>query len=112
MAGDSVFLLTTGGDLVCLGRDDGRVRWLRPLGRYRNEAKRRDPITWGAPVLAGGRILAAGNHGQLVEVNPADGEAIGQQRLYDGSTQQPAVVDGTLYLLTDNATLVALRGAG
>jgi outer membrane protein assembly factor BamB len=112
VVGDCVFLLTTGGDLVCLGRDDGRVRWLRPLGRYRNEEKRRDPITWGAPVLAGGRVLASGNHGQLVEVNPVDGELITQQRLYDGSTQQPAVVDGTLYVLTDNATLLALRGTG
>lgn len=111
VAGDWAFMVTTGGDLACMGRDDGRVRWITSLGRFRNPEKRRDPITWGPPVLAGGRLLVAGSHGRMAEVNPADGERIGEIRLSGGSTLAPAVVDGTLFLLTDDAYVVACRGA-
>ncbi|WP_135467278.1 outer membrane protein assembly factor BamB family protein [Crenalkalicoccus roseus] len=110
VAGEALFLVTTGGDLVCFGADDGRVRWIRPLGRYRDAARRRNPITWGPPVLAGGRLLIAGSHGQMAEVNPLDGTPIGQTRLPGGVTLAPALAGGVLYLLTDDARLVALAG--
>jgi outer membrane protein assembly factor BamB len=111
VVGDWVFLVTTGGDLACIGRDDGRVRWVTALGRFANPERRRDPITWGPPVLAGGRLLVAGSHGRMVEVNPADGERAGEIRLPGGATLEPAVVDGTLFVLTDDAYMAAFRGA-
>ena len=111
VAGDWVFLLSTAADLMCLGRDDGRVRWITPMGRFRDAARKRDPITWAAPILAGGRLLLAGTHGQMAEVNPADGEVTGRVRLPAGVALQPAVADRMLYLLTESASLVAMRGA-
>lgn len=112
VAGGWLFLLSTGADLVCLGRDDGRVRWLTPLRRYRNEEKKRDPINWGAPVLAGGRLILPGSHGRLAEIDPAEGTEIGLVRISGGATLQPAVAGGTLYLLADDGTLIALSGTG
>jgi outer membrane protein assembly factor BamB len=111
VTGDWVFLVTTGGDLACMGRDDGRVRWISSLGQFGNPEKRRDPIIWGPPVLAGGRLLVAGSHGRMVELNPADGERMGEIRLPGGATLEPAVAGGTLFLLTDDAYVVAFRGA-
>lgn len=111
VAGDWVFLVTTGGDLACLGRDDGRVRWITSLGRFGDERRRRDPITWGPPVLAGGRLLVAGSHARMVEVNPANGERMAEIRLPGGATLEPVVAGGTLFLLTDDAYVVAFRGA-
>lgn len=111
-AGDWLFLLSGNGELTCLGRDDGRVRWLRPLGRFGDERRRRDPINWGPPVLAGGRLLVPGSHGRMAVVNPADGELIDTVRIAGGVSLQPAVAGGVLYLLTDDATVVAMRGRG
>ncbi|MFC7474349.1 PQQ-binding-like beta-propeller repeat protein [Dankookia sp. GCM10030260] len=110
-AGDWVFLVTTGGDLACLGRDDGRVRWITPLGRYQNPEKRRDPINWGPPTLAGGRLLIANSIARMVEVDPATGEKIGESKLPTSVTLAPAVADGVLYLLTDGGDVVAMRGS-
>ena len=110
-AGDWLFLLTTGAELACLGREDGRVRWLRPLGRFKNEEKRRDPINWAAPVLAGGRLLVANSAAQLVEVNPADGEITGRVELPGPVVQQPAVAGGVLYVLTEAAAVAAIQAA-
>jgi outer membrane protein assembly factor BamB len=109
-AGDALFLVTTNGELACLGRDDGRVRWLRPLGRFEDERRRRNPITWGPPVLAGGRLLVPGAHARMAEVDPLSGEVIGTTRLRGGVTLQPAVAGGMLYLLTEDAEVVAMRG--
>jgi outer membrane protein assembly factor BamB len=110
-AGDWIFLVTTSGDLACLSREDGRVRWIAPLGRYQNPEKRRDPITWGPPTLAGGRLLIANNTARMVEVDPATGEKTGEIKLPAGTTLAPAVADGVLYLLTDGGDVVAMRGS-
>jgi len=107
-AGEALFLITTGGELVCFGSDDGRVRWIRPLGRFEDEERRRDPITWGPPVLAGGRLLVAGSHGRMAQVNPADGEVIARTELSGGVTLAPAIAGGVMVLLTDDAYLVAM----
>jgi outer membrane protein assembly factor BamB len=108
--GDWLYLITTGGELACIGRNDGRVRWLRALGRYTDEERRRGPITWAAPVLAGGRLLVAGSEARLVEIDPADGEIIGRGRLPGAVMQQPAVAGGVMYALTEDAVVVALQG--
>ncbi|MBL6078203.1 PQQ-like beta-propeller repeat protein [Belnapia sp. T18] len=111
VAGDWVFLLTTGAEVACLGRDDGRVRWIASLQRFKDEKRRRDPIQWAAPVLAGGRLLVAGSNAQLVEVDPSNGEIAGRVRLPDGVMLPPAVAGGVMYVLTEDAVVAALQGA-
>ncbi|MDB5413689.1 MAG: dehydrogenase [Rubritepida sp.] len=112
MAGDWMFALTRGNNLMALTRDDGRIRWITELPGFQNEARRRNPITWGPPVLAGGRLLIAGSHSQLFEVDAGTGEILTRLRLPDGSTLQPVVANNSVYLLTDGGTVVALRGVG
>ncbi len=109
--GDWLFLLTTAMEVVCLGRNDGRVRWLRALPRWRDEARRRDPITWGGPMVAGGRLLITGNNGEMLELAVADGEPLSRLKLPSATLLAPAVFGNTLYLLTESAELMAVRGA-
>jgi outer membrane protein assembly factor BamB len=111
VVGDWVFLLTASMELVCLGKNDGRVRWLRALPRWKDEAKRRDAITWGGPVVAGGRVLVTGNNGEMLELAVADGEPISRLKLPAPTLLPPMIFGGTLYLLTEEADLVAIRGA-
>ncbi|WP_240757009.1 outer membrane protein assembly factor BamB family protein [Roseicella aquatilis] len=112
VAGDWLFLVTSDANLACIGREDGRVRWASALARYGNPAKRRDPITWGPPVVAGGRILIAGSHERLLELSPADGSTLSETRLPSGATLAPAVAGGILYVLTDGGDVVAFQGSG
>lgn len=105
VAGDAVFAISTGGELACFGRDDGGVRWLAELGRFERPDRRRDPITWGPPSLAGGRLLVAGSHGRLVQLNPLTGEREQEQRLPGPATLAPGFARGGMLLLTDDAYL-------
>ena len=109
--GDWLFMLTTALEVVCLGRNDGRVRWLRALPRWKDEARRRDPITWGGPVVAGGRLLITGNNGEMLELAAADGEPLSRLKLPSPTLLPPAIFGGTAYFLTDEGQLVAIRGA-
>ncbi|WP_207219332.1 hypothetical protein, partial [Staphylococcus condimenti] len=109
-AGDAVFVVGTGGEAVCFGRDDGRVRWLRGLGRFARPDRRRDPITWGPPCLAGGQLLIAGSHGRMAMLAPLTGEPRGEQRLPGPVTLAPAFAGGGMLVLTDEASLAWLQG--
>ena len=112
VAGDWMFALTRGSALMALTREEGRARWITQLPAFANEARSRDPIAWGPPVLAGGRLLITGSHGQLLEVNAENGAILTRLRIPAGSSLQPVVVNNSVYLLTDNGSVVALRGVG
>ena len=111
-AGDWLFVLTRENKLMAMGRDDGRVRWICDLPRFTDERRSRGPISWGPPVLAGGRILVAGSDAQLFEVDAGNGEVSARLRLPAGCQLQPAVAQGSAYLQCDNGAVVALRGVG
>ena len=109
VAGDWIFLLSASEELACLSRLDGRVRWVTALPRFEDDRRRRDRILWTGPALVGDRLVVASSYGQAIAVSPYTGEIIGRQRLPDGVSVSPAVASGTLLVLTDDATIVALR---
>jgi len=111
VVGDWMFAVTVTGSLVCISLETGRVRWLTSLPRFGNPAKKRDPITWGPPTIAGGRLLIGNGEGEMLEVNPLDGSRMGTTKMSDSFTLAPAIAGSTLYVLTDDAQLTAYRGS-
>lgn len=108
-AGDFIYLVTNDSQLVCLLRHDGRIRWVTPLPRFADPDDQEDPIRWRGPVLAGDRLIIAGSHGEVLSVSPYDGKPLGFIALGDGAAVSPVVADNSLYLLTDDGQLVAMR---
>jgi outer membrane protein assembly factor BamB len=109
IAGDWMFVVTTGQRITALNRADGRPAWAADLPKFDNEEKKRDPIHWFGPVLVGDRLVVAGNNSQALAISPYTGETLGQQDLSGPASLAPAVADGTLYVVTDNGSLTALR---
>ena len=107
--GDYVFVVSLEGQLVCLLRETGQVRWVRQLRHYENVESRKGRIDWTGPVLAGGRLLLASSAGELVAVSPESGEVGERIALGAAVNVTPIVADGTLYMLTDDGTLLARR---
>ncbi len=109
VAGDFIYVVTNQSEVICLQRQDGRIKWVQNLPPFENMEKHKDPIYWTGPVLAGDRLLVTGSDGYAVSISPYTGKILGQEQL-PGRSHLPAVVaDGTVYLLTDDANLVALR---
>ena len=110
LAGDFVYVLTTRGDVVCVLRDNGRIRWVSPLPRLTDpEDPASTPITWTGPLLVGDRLLIAGSHGEAVTMSPYNGEILGRLDLPGPVLIAPIAAGGTVYLLTEDAQLLAYR---
>jgi len=109
ICGDWVFLLSSQEVLLALRRADGRVKWAAELPRWRDPQRRRDPVVWTGPLLAGDRLIVAGSLGEALALSPYTGEVLGRQRLGSGCSVPPVAADGTVVFLSDDATVVALR---
>ena len=109
VAGDFIYLLSTSGEVICLTRADGRVRWLTQLDQWQDMEDKEDPIHWAGPVLAGDRLILIGSQGEAWSLSPYTGKALGRIELPEGSFLSPVVADSTLYLMTNDGQLTALR---
>ncbi len=109
VAGDFIFLVTTQAEVVCLARKSGRIRWVAQLPRYEDEEDKEDPIHWSGPVLASDRLVLVSSEGHAVAVSPYSGKLLGRLELPKGALIPPVVADGSIYVLSDNGDLIALR---
>ena len=109
VAGDFIYVVTTEGTLLCLSREDGRIRWVTELPRFVDEEAREEPITWAGPVLVSDRLVLASSHGFALAISPYTGRVLGRMGLPDPAAAAPIVANETLYFLTDEAEVVALR---
>ena len=109
VAGDWLFVLATDNRVAALNRADGAAAWITELPRFGDPEKQRDPILWTGPLLASDRLIVAGSTGEALAVSPYTGAILGRQPLPAGVSLPPVLAGGTLYIVTDDATLVALR---
>jgi outer membrane protein assembly factor BamB len=109
VAGDFLFFVTTEAEVVAMERDTGAVRWITELASFRDADRRKHRIAWAGPILAGGRLVLANSRGTMMILDPATGERIGSRDLGDNVYIAPIIAGETVYFLTDEARLIALR---
>jgi outer membrane protein assembly factor BamB len=109
LAGDWLFVLTTDQVMVAVNRDDGAIAWLTQLPQWQNEEKQEDPVRWLGPALAGDRLIVAGSSSEALAVSPYTGKILGRQPLSGAASVPPVVADGTVFVVTDDGSLLALR---
>ena len=108
-AGDFVYVLTIDGQLLCLQRKDGRVKWIHQMSRWEDPENKEGAIFWSGPVLVSNRLILLSSNGYAESVSPYSGELLGRVEIPAGTNIAPVVANGTLYLLTSDAQLVALH---
>ena len=109
VVGDYLYVLSNQNELVCLSRNDGKVRWVYQLPSYQNAKKRTDPMMWAGPVLGSDRLIVLSSAGDAVSISPYTGEPLGREVLPAGGYMSPVIADNALYVLTDDANLSAYR---
>ena len=108
-----------------MARESGQVYWIRDLNqgfdageddegfgfgwlRIGRSSARIRPL-WTGPLLASGRLLTASTTGQLVALDPKTGETIATVNLGSPVIVGPIAAGGTVYFVTDEAEVVAIR---
>jgi outer membrane protein assembly factor BamB len=108
-AGDYVYVLDMSARLICLTRKEGKVRWIHQLPAFEKPEDKKDPILWAGPVLVSDRLVVTSSNGYAETISPYDGRLLGRVEIPEGTTIAPVVANGTLYIYTRDADLVALR---
>jgi outer membrane protein assembly factor BamB len=109
VAGDFLFIITNDLEVACVEAKTGKIRWVTPLQRWKDEEKKKGPLQWTAPVLVSDRIVTVGSHGWALALSPYTGQPIGVEEMSSGVTVTPSVAGGTLYFITEDGDLVAYR---
>lgn len=109
IAGDWIFTLTDEGKLLCIAKNTGKVRWLTQLARYKNEKKKKKPIYWTGPVLAGNRLWVANSNGEISAAATADGAVTPFTKVGASVSLAPVVAGEMLYILDDSGRITAFR---
>lgn len=111
LAGEWLFVVTDESKLYCLQRSTGKVRWISQLRAFRTEKKKKkkNPLTWYGPVLAGNRLVLTNSLGQVVFANPADGSVQQTMENKVPFTLGPIVANNTLYTIDERGRIAAYR---
>jgi len=109
VAGEYVFVVSTEGQVICMNRGDGRVRWTSQLPAFGDPEDREDPIVWSGPVMISNLLVLVGSNGMAQILSPFTGQKLGETVMPDGTFIAPVIANGMMYVLTNEAELVALR---
>jgi len=109
IAGEWIFTLTDDARLLAIARSSGRVRWISQLQSFRNEEKRKDPIFWTGPVLAGGQLWVASSRGEIWKISAGEGSSELFADIDQPVSLPPIVAGNHLYILDDSGTIHAWR---
>ena len=105
-AGDVVFVVDQGGQVICAARDSGQVYWVRDLNAGLRKSHR---AYWSSPLLASNRLITVSSHGEAIALNPKTGATLRSLRLGSNALIGPIAVGGMIYVVTENAQLIAIR---
>lgn len=114
VAGNYLYIVSTGRQLICLTKRDGRVKWITKLPEFSVEdsfplKKEKKVIEYSEPVLAGDRLIVASSIGKVYSVSPYTGRILGETQLDGSIFIEPIVADKTLLLLDNQGNLMAFR---
>ena len=66
-------------------------------------------MQWTGPILVSDRLILTSSHGYAASLSPYTGKFLGRSRLSGPIAVPPVVANNSLYLLTEDAVLVAMR---
>ena len=109
LSGKFLFVIGTNATLSALDAGSGDAYWVTELPQYKNEKKKKKRISYSGPLLASGRILIVSSYGELLAFDPQTGEQTASLDIKDTTYIEPIAVQGKVFLLTDEAKLVAIQ---
>ncbi|MDB5470966.1 MAG: dehydrogenase [Caulobacter sp.] len=106
-AGDVVYIISRAGEVICVSRDSGKVHWIKDLNEGIKKTK--DRTLFFGPVLASDKLIVVSSDGRALALNPKTGEVTKTIKLGGPALITPIAANGTVYVVTDKAELVAIR---
>ena len=104
--GDVVYMVSQAGEVICASRETGQVYWITDLNKGLKKGAR---ALWFGPILASGRLIVVSDKGKALALDPKKGVRGASLNLGADALMPPIAVNGTLFVVTEKAELVAIR---
>jgi outer membrane protein assembly factor BamB len=118
-AGDVVYVEAVDGKLICAARESGQIYWVHDMnagyvvkkkgGLWGIGARTIPKAIWTNPILVNNRLIIASSEGVVAAVNAKTGEVERKVTVGAPVLIGPIVAGNTIYVVTDNGQLIALR---
>jgi len=109
VSGDFIYVVSVDSQLVCISREHGAIVWLAELERHKKPKQKKGRIAWAGPVMGGGNLYLVSTAGQVIKVDPTDGTVIDTHKIGAGSLVSPIISNETLFVLTEDGKLLAMK---
>lgn len=107
LEGESLFVLTSTGELTALRTDSGHIRWMRDLSTAQAYSFPSAPTAWRGRVF----VSAGGQGGDIFGVDSRTG-AVAWRREVDGSGSSPAAAGASVFVAFTGPQVYAVATAG
>lgn len=104
-----LFLITHNNELVCMTKGLGQIVFVKQLPEYQDSNNKSERIQWFGPILFNNALIVVSSHGRLMALSPQNGSIQKTLDLPKATYLPPIVLKGTVFILTYNANLVAVR---
>jgi outer membrane protein assembly factor BamB len=71
--------------------------------------KKKNNAVWSGPLLASDKLIVVSSNGEARALNPKTGAMLRSLKLGSGAVLSPIAANGTVYVLSQAAELVAIR---
>ena len=109
LVGNYIFVAGTDGRIAAIQANSGDVFWVAELRRYENQNKKKGRISYTGPIIASNQVIVVNSLGGLISLSPQTGEKTGSLELNDDVYLEPISVGDKIFVLTDDARLIAIR---
>ena len=101
--GDNVFLVSKNGFFINIDKKSGNINWSTNILKILKKKKRNTYIT--GFILGSDKIYSTTHNGFLIISSAINGKTENYKKIGDPIVSNPIIVDGSLYILTDNSKL-------
>ncbi|MEO0816551.1 MAG: PQQ-binding-like beta-propeller repeat protein [Pseudomonadota bacterium] len=109
LAGEYIFIAGTDATLAALEAETGRVYWATQMVPFRDMDDEKGRLSYSGPIVAGGRVIVVSSQGDMVAFDPQTGQPVDRIDLGERVYLEPIAVGEHLFVLTDDARLLAIR---
>ncbi|WP_084418515.1 outer membrane protein assembly factor BamB family protein [Henriciella litoralis] len=109
LVGPYLFVSGTDGKVAAIAAESGKVYWVKQLRQYAKKKKKKGRIAYAGPIVASDQVLVVSSRGELIALSPQTGEQTGSIDLKDPVYLEPISVGDKVFVLTDDARLIAIR---
>jgi outer membrane protein assembly factor BamB len=108
IGGDYLYVVGTNSKVAAFNKIDGKLAWVRGLPEFKDNNKE-NRIVWTGPLLASDRVVIASSEGDVIALSPQNGETLADIKLGQAVYIEPIAASGKIFVLTDQAQLVAIK---